>query len=87
MTVSEVIQLSKIISIPTLFLHDKYGIPVPSKGDEIAGAMEEPEPDGPKEEVPEEDDKPKKKKRLVDFFRKRPDAGAGLWESPHQVKG
>ena len=73
LSVSEVVQLSKIISIPSLFLHDKYGIPVPAKGDEIAGAVEKSTPD---DGVEVDDDKKgadgkegvPKKKRLRDFF-------------------
>ncbi len=78
LTVAEVVQLSKIIKIPTMFLHDKYGIPVPSKGDDIAGEVEKSEPDDPDPDDPEkvepekEEEKPKKKKRLIDFFAYAP---------------
>lgn len=83
LTVSDIVQLSKIIKIPTMFLHDKYGIPVPSKGDDIAGAVEKPDPDKPdpdksdpgapeKVEPEKEIEKPKKKKRLIDFFAYAP---------------
>ncbi len=65
LSVNEIVQLSKIIKIPALFLHDKYGIPVPAKGEDIAGSAVETNQDlSP--------DDPPKKKRLTDFFANAP---------------
>ncbi|GHV31589.1 hypothetical protein FACS1894177_06510 [Bacteroidia bacterium] len=37
LSVSDITQLSKIIRIPARYIHDKYSIPVPDDGEEIAG--------------------------------------------------
>ncbi|MDN5291787.1 MAG: hypothetical protein PWQ06_2026 [Anaerophaga sp.] len=36
LTVSEIVQLSEIMEIPAIFLHEKFSIPVPEKGESIA---------------------------------------------------
>jgi hypothetical protein len=53
LSVSDVVQLSGIIDIPVKFLHDKYSIPMPKKGDKIAGHREDIED----AEIVDDDDK------------------------------
>ncbi len=82
LSVADIVNLTKIISIPAAFVHDKYSIPMPTAGEPIAGQSREPEepkkekekqPEEPKkQDNPKEPDKPeptpKKKKSLRDFF-------------------
>lgn len=70
LTVAEMGQLSKMIAIPSSFLYEKYGIPTPEEGEEIAGSSKQTEedPEQGKEEgkgkKPEEDlEKEEKKKQ------------------------
>lgn len=75
-TVDELATLSHIIAIPADYIRDKYGIPTPSEGDELAGTPQIPktpepsqEPEEPEEteetpekpEPPEEEEKKEKK--------------------------
>lgn len=54
-TVDELATLSHIIAIPAAYIRDKYGIPTPSEGDELAGTPQVPTtPEPPQEEEPEE---------------------------------
>lgn len=54
-TVDELATLSHIIAIPADYIRDKYGIPTPSEGDELAGTPQVPTtPEPPQEEEPEE---------------------------------
>lgn len=87
-TVDELATLSHIIAIPADYIRDKYGIPTPSEGDELAGTPQVPtapeppqEPEEPEEtpekpEPPEEEEKKKEKKslgsRLSRFFGSAP---------------
>lgn len=79
--VSELVQLSRIVPIPASYIRDKYGIPAPEEGEEIAGEMQievpepepvqEPEPEpGEKGEEKKDDQKQQKQKKkgLRDFF-------------------
>jgi phage gp29-like protein len=47
LTVPDIVSLSSIIPIPASFLRDKYGIPAPEAGEEIAG-QKQAEPEEPK---------------------------------------
>lgn len=81
-TVDELATLSHIIAIPADYIRDKYGIPTPSEGDELAGtpqvptAPEPPQEPEEKPEPPEEEEKKKEKKslgsRLSRFFGSAP---------------
>lgn len=86
-TVEELATLSHIIAIPADYIRDKYGIPTPSEGDELAGTPQVPTaPDPPQEpeeqeetpekpESPEEEGKKEKKSlgsRLSRFFGSAP---------------
>lgn len=44
LTVSDLVSLSSVIKIPTRYLYDKYGIPVPKDGEEIAQRQAQPAP-------------------------------------------
>lgn len=81
-TVSDTVQLVKILPIPQSYLYEKYNIPQPKGAEPIAGELKEPEkdpgkepPNGTKKE-PEKPDKEKDVKnddrnffiRLFDFF-------------------
>jgi hypothetical protein len=64
--VSEIVSLSTILPIPTAYLYDKYGIPVPQKGEQVAGEntadTREKEPSGEGEKEGK-GDKPKIKEK------------------------
>lgn len=67
LSVTDIVQLSKLISIPTYYLHDKYSIPKPKDGDDIAGQNTNTD------KVKEEQEKLKKENkklqdRLKSFF-------------------
>lgn len=57
LTVAEMGQLSKMIPIPSNYLYEKYGIPTPEEGEEIAGSSKQPEEE---EETEKEEGKGKK---------------------------
>ncbi|HHT23160.1 MAG TPA: DUF935 family protein [Bacteroidales bacterium] len=77
--VSEIVELSNIIEIPASYLHDKYSIPMPKKGEIIARrqntqativpSQKEPAQTEPKQE---QDDPPKKRKLFSRFFAYAP---------------
>lgn len=69
LSVSDVISLSKIISIPASYVHDKYGIPVPQGDEEIAGERTT------REEQPADD--PEENEEKIDKVDKTPDKGEG----------
>lgn len=85
-TVDELATLSHIIAIPADYIRDKYGIPTPSEGDELAGTPqvptapeplheEEPEETPEKPETPEPPEEKEKKSlgsRLSRFFGSAP---------------
>jgi phage gp29-like protein len=58
LSVADMVQLSSIMPVPTSFLHEKYGIPVPKDGEPVAGARS-PEPDPDPGPDPEPDPEPK----------------------------
>lgn len=68
--VSELVMLSDIMDIPKVWLHEQYGIPMPSEGEEIArrqnvspmGSLMPLEPDDDAEPTPEPKEEPKPKK-------------------------
>ena len=68
--VSELVMLSDIMDIPKAWLHEQYGIPMPSEGEEIArrqsvspmGSLMPLEPDDDAEPTPEPKEEPKPKK-------------------------
>ena len=85
LTVSEVVQLSGILDIPALFLHEKYAIPMPKAGDKIAGVRpieSTPTQPAPQAHTTKEKKEPDKKNlenadrsfllRLWDFFAYAP---------------
>lgn len=51
-SVPELVQLATILPIPTSYLYDKYGIPIPEQDEQVAGRKVET----PKHEVPEENE-------------------------------
>ena len=73
LSISDVIQLTKIIDIPKSFIHDKYGIPMAQDGDDIAGkSMSETEEKETNKEVEEDEKKDKPKKTKLGFFANAP---------------
>ena len=89
LSVAEIVSLSEIIQIPTSFIHEKYGIPMPKDGEEIARKQTQ-EVIGVKEgKVPQEPATKKTEKiqnldergffqRLWDFFAGAPQVGATM---------
>lgn len=63
LSVNEISSLSKIIQIPSSFLYDKYGIPTPQKGEQVAGSTQQ---------VNQPKDKDQKKKTTNSFFVQAP---------------
>lgn len=73
LSVPDVISLSKIISIPASYVHDKYGIPVPQGDEEIAGERTTRE-EQPAED-PEDKNAPEENEEKIDKEDKTPDKG------------
>ncbi|MBR8784267.1 hypothetical protein IX308_000436 [Porphyromonas levii] len=73
-SVDDIVKLSGIIPIPNTYIYDRYGIPKPAKGEDVAGAKQaelptEPEDKSDKSDEPKEPKEPKAlKKKLMDFF-------------------
>lgn len=75
-TVDDIVKLSGIIPIPTTYIYDRYGIPKPVEGEEVAGAKQAELPNesvdkSDKSDDPKEPKAPKDKpspKKLRDFF-------------------
>lgn len=63
LSVNDISSLSKIIQIPASFLYDKYGIPTPQKGEEVAGS---------RQPVNQPKDKDKKDDTISSFFVQAP---------------
>ena len=59
-TVEELATLSHIIAIPADYIRDKYGIPTPSEGDELAGTPQVPTAPAPPQEPEEQEETPEK---------------------------
>lgn len=70
-TVSDLVQLSKIIPIPSIYVYNRYGIPKPEDGQEVAGQVQESasgkEIKTPEEPEPKEPKKNKKERKLRFF--------------------
>ena len=82
LSVDEIVKLSTIIDIPVAFIHDKYSIPMPDKGEVIAGEKSNMvlgshlETDTDVEEKVRNADNRNIWRRLWDFFVKAPQGGA-----------
>ena len=82
LSVDEIVKLSTIIDIPAAFIHDKYSIPMPDKGEVIAGEKSNMvlgshlETDTDVEEKVRNADNRNIWRRLWDFFVKAPQGGA-----------
>lgn len=82
LSVDEIVKLSTIIDIPATFIHDKYSIPMPDKGEVIAGEKSNMvlgshlETDTDVEEKVRNADNRNIWRRLWDFFVKAPQGGA-----------
>ena len=82
LSVYEIVKLSTIIDIPAAFIHDKYSIPMPDKGEVIAGEKSNMvlgshlETDTDVEEKVRNADNRNIWHRLWDFFVKAPQGGA-----------
>ncbi|WP_418167959.1 phage portal protein family protein [Alistipes putredinis] len=82
LSVDEIVKLSTIIDIPVAFIHDKYSIPMPDKGEVIAGEKSNMvlgshlETDTDVEEKVRNADNRNIWRRLWDFFIKAPQGGA-----------
>lgn len=82
LSVDEIVKLSTIIDIPATFIHDKYSIPMPDKGEVIAGEKSNMvlgshlETDTDVEEKVRNADNRNIWHRLWDFFVKAPQGGA-----------
>ncbi|MDR2764736.1 MAG: DUF935 family protein [Tannerella sp.] len=61
LSVTDMVQLSAIMPVPVSFLHEKYSIPVPKDGEQLAGARK-PEPETPTAPDPEPDPEPEPSK-------------------------
>lgn len=89
LTVADIVNLSEIIQIPATFVHDKYGIPMPKDGEQIARKQTQEVIEVIEEKAPE-DPKAKKKevirnadergflRRVWDFFVGAPQDGAAM---------
>lgn len=89
LTVADIVNLSEIIQIPAAFVHDKYGIPMPKDGEQIARkqtqevieVIEEKDPEDPKakkKEVIRNADERGFLRRVWDFFVAAPQDGAAM---------
>ena len=89
LTVADIVNLSEIIQIPVAFVHDKYGIPMPKDGEQIARkqtqevieVIEEKDPEDPKakkKEVIRNADERGFFRRVWDFFVGAPQDGAAM---------
>lgn len=89
LTVADIVNLSEIIQIPAAFVHDKYGIPMPKDGEQIARkqtqevieVIEEKDPEDPKakkKEVIRNADERGFLRRVWDFFVGAPQDGAAM---------
>lgn len=82
LSVDEIVKLSTIIDIPAAFIHDKYSISMPDKGEVIAGEKSNMvlgshlETDTDVEEKVRNADNRNIWRRLWDFFIKAPQGGA-----------
>lgn len=81
--VADIVSLSKIVTMPVSFIRNKYGIPEPQEGEEIAGETENPtntpqklDENGNKIEEPIENADRNLFIRLFDFFAAAPASGA-----------
>ena len=88
LTVADIVNLSEIIQIPAAFVHDKYGIPMPKDGEQIARkqtqevieVQEKKAPEDPKakKEVISNADERGFLRRVWDFFVGAPQDGAAM---------
>lgn len=88
LSVSELVQLSKIIDIPISYIYDKYSIPTASDGEDVAGksqyntpGADEPGKDGTPGEPGENEEtkrKEKPKKTKLSFFANAPTKERGF---------
>lgn len=88
LSVADIVNLSEIIQIPAAFVHDKYGIPMPKDGEQIARKQTQEVIEVKEEQDPDES-KAKKKvirntdersflRRVWDFFVGAPQGGAAM---------
>ena len=89
LSVADIATLSEIIQIPSSFIHEKYGIPMPKDGEPIARKQTQEVIEVKKEKEPEGSSTKKEEKirnldergffqRLWDFFAGAPQAGATM---------
>ena len=90
LTVADIVNLSEIIQIPAAFVHDKYGIPMPKDGEQIARKQTQEVIEVKEEQNPDESKAKKKKevirntdersflRRVWDFFVGAPQDGAAM---------
>lgn len=89
LSVTDISTLAEIIQIPTSFIHEKYGIPIPKDGEPIARKQTQEVIEVKKEKEPEGSSTKKEEKirnldergffqRLWDFFAGAPQAGATM---------
>ena len=89
LSVAEIVSLSEIIQIPTSFIHEKYGIPMPKDGEQIARKQTQEVIEVKEGKVPQEPAAKKTEKiqnldergffqRLWDFFAGAPQVGATM---------
>ena len=90
LSVAEIATLSELIRIPESFIHEKYGIPMPKDGEEIAHKQTQEVIEVKKKEEPEGNNTKKKEEkirnidergffqRLWDFFAGAPQDGATM---------
>lgn len=84
LSVPELVQLSTILPIPTSYIYDKYGIPVPEEGEGIAG-NKEPAQGSPDEDARDnEEEQEEEKVENSDPFPQAPFASA---EQAEQKEG
>ena len=75
--VSEIVQLSEIIEIPSSYLHDKYSIPMPKDSEPVAKRSSQPaiqqkteKSDDEPNEKPEQEEKENPKKKKKNLFHR-----------------
>lgn len=82
-SVPELVQLATILPIPTSYLYDKYGIPIPEAGEEIAGrtndtskASDVSDPSDPSDKSDESDESDTPRSPELKDFPSAPQVGA-----------
>ena len=88
LSVADIVNLSEIIQIPAAFVHDKYGIPIPKDGEQIARKQtqeiievkedQDPDESKAKKKVIRNTDERSFLRRVWDFFVGAPQDGAAM---------